>query len=431
MKAGFAEVRSVLPPELCGRLAAYSMEKAEAISNSFQKSIRGKLREEVQAALLACPSLYDACEAAFGTRSLVVENLKVVLAEANAPPQIPHADDYCNRELFAVIHLLDDQAPTECLPYNSTARYPSGVAAQCDACGEWSPLSDEAARRRRHIHGVFTCAEAGRRCGRVQDHPDELAKEAAEAHEEAENSRLTEGFARDVYTAFYELLHRPVAVTRGMRPCGPPRPAGDGLLALPTLVHRGPGNRGNPSDRRILFFSVRPVFAEDPGSVGTYDSSEQLHAGWLLSRTGSLITADEAKLIFGEYRKIGFDLQGFGRIDRVKGSGRKKPNPPGRRRRGEAVAGAGEAADGGGGWSRRQSSGVGGGGGGGGGKEEEEEDEEEEDEDEEEEEGAEAYAEFEAEAAEVTVGGSEGPAKSDASPDGALRVTPPTDVQES
>ena len=69
----------MLPPELCGRLAVYSMEKAEAISNSFQKSIRGKLREEVQAALLACPSLYDACEAAFGTRSLVVENLKVVL----------------------------------------------------------------------------------------------------------------------------------------------------------------------------------------------------------------------------------------------------------------------------------------------------------------------------------------------------------------
>ena len=430
MKAGFAEVRSVLPPELCGRLAAYSMEKAEAISNSFQKSIRGKLREEVQAALLACPSLYDACEAAFGTRSLVVENLKVVLAEANAPPQIPHADDYCNRELFAVIHLLDDQAPTECLPYNSTARYPSGVAAQCDACGEWSPLSDEAARRRRHIHGVFTCAEAGRRCGRVQDHPDELAKEAAEAHEEAENSRLTEGFARDVYTAFYELLHRPVAVTRGMRPCGPPRPAGDGLLALPTLVHRGPGNRGNPSDRRILFFSVRPVFAEDPGSVGTYDSSEQLHAGWLLSRTGSLITADEAKLIFGEYRKIGFDLQGFGRIDRVKGSGRKKPNPPGRRRRGKkrspalarqrtAVAGGAgaEAAE----WAAAEAA----------AEAMEEEEEEEEEEDEEEEEGAEADAEFEAEAAEVTVGGSEGAAKSDASPDGALRVTPPTDVQES
>ena len=30
------------------------------------------------------------------------QNLKVVLAEANAPPQIPHADDYCNRALFAI-----------------------------------------------------------------------------------------------------------------------------------------------------------------------------------------------------------------------------------------------------------------------------------------------------------------------------------------
>ena len=409
----------MLPPELCGRLAAYSMEKAEAISNSFQKSIRGKLREEVQAALLACPSLYDACEAAFGTRSLVVENLKVVLAEANAPPQIPHADDYCNRELFAVIHLLDDQAPTECLPYNSTARYPSGVAAQCDACGEWSPLSDEAARRRRHIHGVFTCAEAGRRCGRVQDHPDELAKEAAEAHEEAENSRLTEGFARDVYTAFYELLHRPVAVTRGcaLRPAAP---RGRWPLAPPTLVHRGPGNRGNPSDRRILF-SVRP-FAEDPGSVGTADSSEQLHAGWLLA-DGLLITADEAKLIFGEHRKIGFDLQGFGRIDRVKGSGRK-PSPPGRRRRGEgspalarqrtAVAERARRRRSGRRRRRRRRQGGGGGGRGGGGEEEEEE-------------GAEAEAEFEAEANAAAVG-----ARPRAtSPTGAPRVTPQTDVPES
>ena len=63
--------------------------------------------------------------------------------------------------------------------------------------------------------------------------------------------------------------------------------------------------------------------------------------------------------------------------------------------------------------------------------EEEEEDDDDDDDDEEEEGGAEADAEFEAEEAEVTVGGSEGAAKSDASPDGALRVTPPTDVQES
>ena len=119
-----------------------------------------------------------------------------------------------------------------------------------------------------------------------------------------------------------------------------------------------------------------------------------------------------------------------GRIDRVKGSGRKKPNPPGRRRRGKkrspalarqrpAVAdGAGaEAAE----WAAAEAA----------AEAMEEEEEEDEDEDEEEEEGAEADAEFEAEAAEVTVGGSEGAAKSDASPDGALRVTPPTDVQES
>ena len=48
-------------------------------------------------------------------------------------------------------------------------------------------------------------------------------------------------FAAEVTEAFSDLLYRPVELLDSMRPIGPPPNAGDGLLALPTLVHRGPG----------------------------------------------------------------------------------------------------------------------------------------------------------------------------------------------
>jgi len=54
-------------------------------------------------------------------------SLKILMAELGQPPQIPHADDYCNRELFGIAHLLPDQPQTEAVPYDQHAPYPSGV----------------------------------------------------------------------------------------------------------------------------------------------------------------------------------------------------------------------------------------------------------------------------------------------------------------
>ena len=57
--------------------------------------------------------------------------------------QIPHADDYCNRVLFGVVHCLPDQERTEGVPYRGDVLYPTGVSVQCDACREWLALPDE------------------------------------------------------------------------------------------------------------------------------------------------------------------------------------------------------------------------------------------------------------------------------------------------
>ena len=36
-------------------------------------------------------------------------NVKILMNEIGSNPQIPHADDHCNRELFGVVHLRAGQ----------------------------------------------------------------------------------------------------------------------------------------------------------------------------------------------------------------------------------------------------------------------------------------------------------------------------------
>ena len=50
------------------------------------------------------------------------------MTEFCAEPQIPHADDFCNRELFGIVHLLPGQPRTEAYPYDSLADYPTNVS---------------------------------------------------------------------------------------------------------------------------------------------------------------------------------------------------------------------------------------------------------------------------------------------------------------
>ena len=161
---GFAECSGLLPVELCARIAKEPMEEAEGISNAFQKNLDGALLHEVEGVIGSSPSVRDAIQAAFGVTKYAVKTVKVLMTEFCAAPQIPHADDFCNRELFGIAHLLPDQPQTECLEYDGAKDFPTGVAVECDACSAWIPLPDRIARRRDHLRGRFICEAAGRTC---------------------------------------------------------------------------------------------------------------------------------------------------------------------------------------------------------------------------------------------------------------------------
>ena len=61
-------------------------------------------------------------------------------------------------------------------------------------------------------------------------------------------------FAFEVCLAFGDLIHRPERVIESMRPCGPAPKPGDAIVALPTLVHRGPG--GNDQVRAMCMCTL-------------------------------------------------------------------------------------------------------------------------------------------------------------------------------
>jgi hypothetical protein len=99
---------------------------------------------------------------------------------------------------------------------------------------------------------------------------------------------------------------------------GPPPRAGDGLVALPTLVHRGPGGDPAMGRRWVLFFTVVPLFAAEDGTdpafeatLGEYDPEAQIHAVWLLWRAAAAVR--EPDKVVAAYRECGYDLAAFGK----------------------------------------------------------------------------------------------------------------------
>lgn len=359
---GFAECAQLVDPALCAKIVKMPMRDAETISNALQKTLKGALLKRVCASIGSSSNVADAVEATFGVRTFAVRTVKVLMAEAASPAQIPHADDFCNRELFGIAHLLPDQARTECVPYDHRANYPTNVSVECDACGQWVGLPDRTARRREHEQRAFYCAHAGKQCLGAADAGANRAKwanwsierdmvdattlavagggaAAAAAADAADAPRFTDAsdvnaaiaasedfdpFAHEVCTAFSPLLHDPAGVIAGMRPMGPPPRAGDGLVALPTLVHRGPGGdpalSGGPSRGRrwVLFFTIVPTFPSEGEEVddafettlGEYDPEAQIHAVWLLWRAAGAVR-EPAKVV-AAYRECGFDLDAFG-----------------------------------------------------------------------------------------------------------------------
>ncbi len=297
---GFVECPSLLPPDVVGRLAATNMKSAIAISNAFQKDVRARpLFDEVAQCIRASPRVRAAMVAMFGVPRFEVSHLKVLVTKAGQRPQCPHADDHCNRELFGVVHLLPDQAQTEAVPFRGSAPYPSGVMAECESCGTWRTVPDALARRRTHLLAPFTCVAVGGAC-RPQEARDrrrlgavDVASAAALAGPCYDREKLIESeldgdpFAHDLAECFGDLLWRPGKVLGALRTVGSPPGVGDGILALPTLVHRGPGAYDSDAHRKVLFFTLRPLFPgvkAGAGHVGVYDADAQIHAGWLLHR---------------------------------------------------------------------------------------------------------------------------------------------------
>ena len=219
-------------------------------TRSLQKDIKGSLRDHAVHAIGGSKQVSDAVHAVFGTHQFDVMNVKILMNEIGSNPQIPHADDHCNRELFGVAHIQDEQPATECIPYDAQAPYPTGLQVECEACKKWRALPDVWARRREHaVGGRFTCAAAGRACGDADDDVDAI-----------------DPFANDLATSFHQLLFDPKAVLDGR--CAPPARRRRRRRAdrVQTLVHRGPGNNC-PFERKVLFFSLRPVFSDARDAV--------------------------------------------------------------------------------------------------------------------------------------------------------------------
>ena len=73
---------------------------------------------------------------------------------------------------------------------------------------------------------------------------------------------------------------------------GHPQPAaGDGVLALPTLLHRGPGTVGRARSRHVLFYTVRPEFLDMDDDEGEYDAMDDENEPPLRNETDQAIEA--------------------------------------------------------------------------------------------------------------------------------------------
>ena len=115
-------------------------------------------------------------------------------------------------------------------------------------------------------------------------------------------------FAADVFRAFAGPLlerqgHTLQAVQQAMCPCGAEVSCGDAMVALPTLIHRGPGNTSDTQTRDVLYFTLQPIgFPSLRRSVPAPlapDDDSQVSALWLL-----LLGRSTGQLLPGLYERV-------------------------------------------------------------------------------------------------------------------------------
>ena len=308
---GFVECCSLLPDNLCDEIAQLPMAISKQISNASELDLgaaSANLARRIKSELGSNSTLCQTVESLFGTRDFIVPTLKVLEASSDADPQIPHADDFWNRELFGVVHVRAGQQPTQAVVYDASAAYPTGLWCECAHCGSYISIPDHVARRRGHLNRPFLCSTVGSTC----EHTRSLSTAPAQA-DEARERAVAEGM-RD---AFSQLLFRAVETVSCMRPIGCPQPQiGDAVVGLPTLIHRGPGGRQGAVDaplRRVLFFTLRPRFTDARATAeGTaYDADKQIHAAWLLWFCNDVLDDVARSGVKAAYKKLGHNLADF------------------------------------------------------------------------------------------------------------------------
>ena len=262
-KAGFVEMTQVLPSQFIDSLRSEAEEKLSnlnnrqkkaadgfiKISNALQAIVSKELAEKVSLALMGSDKIHDSMKHVFGKggessyEGFVVESLKLLATPPGSPPQLPHADDHCTSCLVGIVHLKDDQLRTRIAKYDNKKDYPTGITSTCDNCQRDEQLPDADYKR-----GVHLTTEKWY-CG----HCNKPARPY--------------DFEKKLTLAFGELLENPDIADAHAGEC--PK-ANDGILALPTMIHCGPGNPSASTEHRIvLFFTVRPL----------YKNTKQLTAG--------------------------------------------------------------------------------------------------------------------------------------------------------
>lgn len=276
----------------------------EEISNALQCDVSNTLLDRMMDEVRTQPIVERTMRAVYGATAtatatarpsrysgFVLETPKVLVTLPGSPPQHPHADDHCTSCVVCIVHLLDKQQPTRCAPFRTINNdsdttntdttddmdYPTGITVSCDNCNRQSMLPDVDYRRGVHLlpDETWTCAtgcddSSGKKKHRPYDFEGRLI---------AKFGCLLDSDAPNMCDAY----------------CGPSTStAGDGVLALPTLIHRGPGLSSSATNSRyVLFFTLRPLY---DGAINhitntgyrkfhtyhTYNPELQIHAGCIL-----------------------------------------------------------------------------------------------------------------------------------------------------
>ena len=213
LSRGHVTVKSLISTKLSADvLDGVSMAKAAVISNALQQNLPGELRKRCEEEARSSSALADLVEQVFGVRTFRLSAPKRLSTPCLAEAQMPHADDFCNRELLVIVQLRQGQQPTEAIPYDASARYPTGVFVPCSSCEALGQVSDVELRRREVDATTFECEECA--CG--------LGRDGATGPRDLEGCERV--FASTAFKAFAApLLERHgrtlLSVQQAMRPC--------------------------------------------------------------------------------------------------------------------------------------------------------------------------------------------------------------------